>query len=539
MEPLRGIKRLELGAKKSFDAKAAEFTANEVVEKQRRKLAESEIREALKAEDATTLDAAKKLLPEKGIAPTRRRYLVNDSTVEKLGELLNENPNGVVVYRDELMGLLTSLDKEGQEGARSFYLEAWNGDGRYTYDRIGRGTIDIEAVTVSIIGAIQPGPLRSYLHHAINQTNQDDGLIQRFQLAVWPDVKGKWKNVDRCPNAHARAAFNAALDYLNTLDVIGVGAKLDLRDDDSIPFLQFCDAAQLKFDAWREQLGPRLRSGEDHAAIESHLAKYRSLVPSLALLIHLADRDVGAVSEAALDKALRWAGYLESHARRIYSVATNFDVAAAKAIAKKILSAAIQDGFTLRDVYRHNWASLANKEDVQRGVDVLVDLAWVRQMRGPARSESREEGGAPRTTFRVNPAVLQKVTAKTDRTGAAEDVSVLSAATGAADTDPSPPEPSPSHASDHSDPPDKTDKTTDDEVVSVPAGARDAWSARRPARANSGDAASDAPISPNCRNCASPNWWQRLGGGPWICARCTPPMDGIEIVVWSSGGGTQ
>ena len=41
--------------------------------------------------------------------------MVNDSTVEKLGELLNENPNGLLVFRDELTGFLRQLDRDGHE----------------------------------------------------------------------------------------------------------------------------------------------------------------------------------------------------------------------------------------------------------------------------------------------------------------------------------------------------------------------------------------------------------------------------------------
>ena len=36
---------------------------------------------------------------------------VNDPTVEKLGEILNQNPNGVTLCRDELYAFLRSLDK--------------------------------------------------------------------------------------------------------------------------------------------------------------------------------------------------------------------------------------------------------------------------------------------------------------------------------------------------------------------------------------------------------------------------------------------
>ena len=63
----------------------------------------------------------------------------------------------------------------------------------------------------------------------------------------------------------------------------------------------------------------RLRSGVEPPAIESHLAKYRSLIPSIALISHLVDGDRGPVPLDPLERAIRWGTYLESHARRIYA----------------------------------------------------------------------------------------------------------------------------------------------------------------------------------------------------------------------------
>src|SRR5215204_5626857 len=91
--------------------------------------------------------------------PKERRYRTEDTTTEKLGELLNENPNGLMIFRDELVGFLRSLDKYGREGDRQFYLEAWNGDQPFNVDRIGRGSLRVEALCLSILGGIQPGPL--------------------------------------------------------------------------------------------------------------------------------------------------------------------------------------------------------------------------------------------------------------------------------------------------------------------------------------------------------------------------------------------
>ena len=140
--------------------------------------------------------------------PKRRRYTVNDVTVEALGEILAANSNGLILERDELMGFLKSLERAGQEGARAFYLEAWTGDGNFETDRIARGNIRIEGICLSILGTIQPGPLGMYLSEALSGGTGDDSLMQRFQLAVWPDGPGPWQVVDRWPDSLAQdAAF--------------------------------------------------------------------------------------------------------------------------------------------------------------------------------------------------------------------------------------------------------------------------------------------------------------------------------------------
>jgi hypothetical protein len=109
------------------------------------------------------------------LAVPERRYLTQDATVEKLGELLQENPNGLLVLRDELAGWLRTLDKAGREGDREFYLEAWNGTGGYTFDRIGRGTIHIDAVCLCVCGGIQPGKLQAIIDGAIAGGEEADG----------------------------------------------------------------------------------------------------------------------------------------------------------------------------------------------------------------------------------------------------------------------------------------------------------------------------------------------------------------------------
>lgn len=408
-EPLKPIKRLEVEAQKAFESAEREFVATKAIAEAKAKVTKQGITDAVReGKDAHKL--AMELVQDAAAEPTRRRYLTNDTTVEKLGELLNKNPNGMIVFRDELSGWLRSLDKDGQEGSRSFYLEAWNGNGRYTFDRIGRGTLDIEAAVVSIIGAIQPGPLQAYLRDAVKGGGGDDGLLQRFQLAVWPDCSAEWRNVDRWPDSKARAAAWEIFQRLDQQTAEDFGAERDEFDTSEIPFLKFSPlTAQDQFDHWRADLEHRLRSGQEHPAIEAHLAKYRKLVPALALLIHLADTRGGLIGDEPLGKAIRWATYLESHARRLYGAAVKPDVSAAKALAQKILARELGEQFTLRDVYHKGWSGLGGRDDVQQAADVLIDFDWL-------RSVEQQTDGRPRTVHVINPQIRELTTPRTSKT---------------------------------------------------------------------------------------------------------------------------
>jgi hypothetical protein len=217
--------------------------------------------------------------------PVLRRYKTEDATVEKISEILLENPRGIIVHRDELSGWLRNLDKQRREGDRSFYLESWNGTGSFDVDRIGRGSLHIPALCLSILGSIQPGPLSTYVYQATQGEKGDDGLLQRFQLLVWPDPQPTWRNVDRWPNVEAKNRAYEVFRRLDALNPKNLGAHG--KDEEGIPAVRFTEDAQEVFDQWRDELEVRLRSTELPPALESHLAKYRSLMPSLALIFQL------------------------------------------------------------------------------------------------------------------------------------------------------------------------------------------------------------------------------------------------------------
>ena len=344
------------------------------------------------------------------------RYLTQDATVEKLGELLQENPDGLLVLRDELAGWLRTLDKPGREGDREFYLEGWNGTGRYTFDRIGRGTVHIPAVCLSIFGGIQPGKLNSYIHEAITESGGADGLLQRLQLTVWPDALGKWERSEQWPDTAAKNHAFEIFEYLDRFNPVASGAHME---EGSIPFLRFTPEAQELFDDWRDELENRLRSDElvGTPAFESHIAKYRSLMPSLALLFHLvdcaavdkafdtfdtgiADRSHSVFSRGVPLEAARlaaaWCEFLEQHARKVYADELYPGVEAAHSLAAKIAQGVVTDGQSVRDVYNHHWSGLATSSQVSGALETLIASGWV-------RVEAVNTGGRPTELLRLHP----------------------------------------------------------------------------------------------------------------------------------------
>jgi Protein of unknown function (DUF3987) len=390
---MRHLQVLQVRAVEHYEHDMADHQATTMLTDQSERIAKDAIRKLLKDNRKTeAAERAEETVSSEQSEPTCRRYIVNDSTVEKLGEILNENPNGLLLFRDELNGFFRILERQGHEADRAFYLESWNGDGTFTYDRIGRGTLHIQAACLSVLGSIQPGPLSDLVRGL--RGSGDDGLLQRFQLAVWPDASREWRNVDRPPDRDSRDRVQALIERFDAMTPACVGA-----DPGAIPTLRFSDEAQALFDMWRESLELRLRNDSEHPMLEAHLAKYRSLVPSLALLLHLAEADGGAVEKLPLERAIAWAEYLETHARRIYAPAISPDMDAARTLARRIKGCELGASFALRDVYNNGWSGLSTRDEVAAAVSVLTDYDWLRTIEEPTP-------GRPRVVYRVNPAAL-------------------------------------------------------------------------------------------------------------------------------------
>jgi putative DNA primase/helicase len=189
----------------------------------------------------------------------------------------------------------------------------------------------------------------------------------------------------------------ATIHRLHALDFNQCGATLE--EGARFPILRFTEEAQRVFDDWRSQLEHEIRSSEEHPALIAHFSKYRSLIPTLALLTHLAENGNGAVTLTALEKALKWDAYLRTHARRIYSLGENSPTDSAERLLNRIKKKQLNNPFTLREVYHKAWSGLNTPEAVRQAVEVLEAHSMVQQVKEPTT-------GRPKELIYINPDVL-------------------------------------------------------------------------------------------------------------------------------------
>ncbi len=383
-------------AKKIFEAEKAAFEAQQSAVKASMKKAATGKGDRLKMNVAIA-DLQDLQAPEE---PKQRRFKSNDSTVEKLGDMLVHNPHGMLVYRDELIGLLASWEDEGKEGDKAFYLEGWNGTASFNIDRIGRGSLHIKNLCISVFGGIQPDLLERYLAKISNSLD-NDGRIQRFQVMVYPSpVPWEWR--DRYPVKGAREAVRNLFDRLATFDPVQDGAS---PSDDfvKLPYFCFDDAAQEIFIEWCTELHTKHIANEQNPLMQQHFGKFEKLFCSIALILHLAEGSIGNVKATSALRAAVWCEYLAGHARRIYGLVEAAKVATARMISRRLAEGKLQDGFTVRDLVRKQWSGVTSTLQAETALSILEENGHVQSQ------DCIITMGRPTVRYYVNPQ-LKKVT---------------------------------------------------------------------------------------------------------------------------------
>jgi hypothetical protein len=132
--------------------------------------------------------------------PTMGRTVTEDTTVEALASILEDNPRGVAVVKDELAGWVRSMDqyKSGKGADRQAWLSLWS-NSPIAVDRKGRKEpLIVPRPWVSITGSIQPGVLNELAD------GREDGLLDRFLFAYPAPTRSRLTRAEISASAENR-----------------------------------------------------------------------------------------------------------------------------------------------------------------------------------------------------------------------------------------------------------------------------------------------------------------------------------------------
>lgn len=105
--------------------------------------------------------------------PIAREIITNDTTQERVALLLQHNPRGVLLYRDELSGWFSSFNQYRPGADEQFYLQCHAG-GPWLQHRV-KGDIVIPDIYLAVFGGFQPDVIAAALARGVHTGRPDKG----------------------------------------------------------------------------------------------------------------------------------------------------------------------------------------------------------------------------------------------------------------------------------------------------------------------------------------------------------------------------
>jgi DNA polymerase I-like protein with 3'-5' exonuclease and polymerase domains len=325
--------------------------------------------------------------------PVLRRVVVADTTVEKLAAVLADNPNGVLVARDELSGWLKSFNQYKAKGGADLanWLEMHRA-GTVLVDRKtgDRPTLFIPNATVSVTGGVQPGVLA----RALGSEAFEAGLAARLLFAMPPRRAKRWTEAEIDP-----LVVTAYEGLVNALVALEPG-----YDDEGHPMpiaVRLSPAAKALWVTFYGEWADRQAAAEGDLA--AAYAKLEAYAARFALVHHVVSRvrsgavedPVSTDSMAAGVTLTRWFG---QEAERIY--ATLGESEEETNVRRLVDFIRARGGSTTaRELQKSNSRKYRDADQAKAALDELVQ-AGLGEWRKPAAGL---KGGQPAVRFILHP----------------------------------------------------------------------------------------------------------------------------------------
>lgn len=243
------------------------------------------------------------------------RNIISDFTPESMIETHNNNPHGIGIVIDEILGMFKYIGRyNNNNNLIEILLSAYSGQ---PIDSIRKGEklpVFVKRPCINIIGTIQTKLAKKVFDSVLS----DNGLIDRF-LFIFPKNRqiNRMSKVNNNTNHHASERWGKIIDKLMKLS-----CEIDDYGNCAPHILNMSDDASTIFINWFNDLVDQINKIYDDNLIDSRVLKRNDKVARLALIIQVirwacdeAPKD--EVDQTSVEAAIRLINYLEDSYDRI------------------------------------------------------------------------------------------------------------------------------------------------------------------------------------------------------------------------------
>ena len=261
--------------------------------------------------------------PEAPTKPIADRYWCDDQTIEALALMLQQQPRGMLLAKDELAGWLGGMDqyKGGQGSDVSRWLEMFGGRQLIVDRKSGdHKMIYVPMASMSITGGVQP----EVLARSLGRAYFENGLAARLLLAYPPRQKKRWTEADIDPDLELQMtalveglyALEPATDESGEVKPMVVGMTSPAK------------AAWIEF--YNDHASEQADLEGDLAAAWSKLEGYAARIALVVHFVRFVASDPSltsseAVDQASIDAGIRLSRWFGSEAKRVYGLVVESD----------------------------------------------------------------------------------------------------------------------------------------------------------------------------------------------------------------------
>lgn len=296
-------------------------------------------------------------------------FVTSDATIEAVGEMLRDNPRGVLLSRDELDAWFQSMTKyKGGGGGtdRANWLELHRA-GLLKVNRITRerGSLLVRRAMASVCGTIQPSVLAKAIGGSDSMAS---GLAARFLLAMPPKQKREWTEAELSDPTHDR--YQELMGGLLKLELLdGVKRKPHV--------LGLSTSAKQMWVEWFNEWGEVQHDAEGEQA--ACFAKIEAYSARLALIHHVVNyaaaevNDRTAIGTSSMRAGIELARWFANEATRIYMMFRETEDERDLRRLVEWIKAPTRDGVTtVRDLQKSNSKRYSSADLAKAALDDLV-----------------------------------------------------------------------------------------------------------------------------------------------------------------------